>query len=119
MSAFQKALELGRIDLPCCNGCGRFHAPARLACPHCGATALQNRELRTTGTVLATTRVYRAPDEYHRSLVPYTLVLVAMDDDVILMGHTPEDAAIGDRLAAAPSGSQGAWHVQFRSLNDD
>jgi len=119
VSTFQESLELGQIELPCCNKCRRFHAPARLACPHCGATDLQNRAVRTTGTVLATTRVYRAPDEHYRSLVPYTLVLVAMDDDVTLMGHAPKDAGIGDRLVATASAAQGAFHVQFRGLNDD
>jgi hypothetical protein len=68
-------------------------------CPQCGAKPPQALALAGLGTVHAVTTVYRAPDDQFRSISPYTLVLVELDEGVRVMGHGQPGAAIGARVA--------------------
>ena len=72
-----------------------FH---REFCPRCGAQPPQALALTGLGTVHAATMVHRAPDEQFRSIAPYALVLVELDEGVRVMGHAQRGATIGARV---------------------
>lgn len=83
-----------------CTACGRAASLAREACPHCGARALAWHGARGTGRVHAVTVVTRAPSDAFRALVPYTLVLVDLDEGARVMAHGTPGLAIGDAVRA-------------------
>jgi uncharacterized protein len=99
-----------------CAACGAAQTLARYACAQCGSTQLQWHESAGTGRVYATTIVNRAPSEAHRELVPYTLVLVDLDEGFRLLGHGEPDFKTGDPVAAQFFEHAGRKLVRFRPL---
>ena len=96
-------LEDWTVGVPrmCAQHCGVCAARwlfRREFCPHCGATPPQALALTGLGTVHAATMVYRAPDDHFRSVAPYALVLVELDEGVRVMGHAQRGANIGARV---------------------
>lgn len=83
-----------------CDACLAAQTLARHACRQCGATRLSWHASVGRGTVYATTVVTRAPSEAFRALVPYTLVLVDLDEGFRVMAHGSAGLAIGERVAA-------------------
>lgn len=83
-----------------CATCGAAQTLARYACAHCGGAALSWLEATGRGTVYAVTVVARAPSDAFRALVPYTLVLVDLDEGPRLMAHAEPGVAIGTRVMA-------------------
>lgn len=84
-----------------CSGCGLALAPRRLACPGCGSPQLHDQVATGLGVVHAVTVVHRAPTAAFAALVPYTLVLVTLDEGPRLMGHGAPGLTIGQRVRAA------------------
>lgn len=82
-----------------CGACAAHWLFRREFCPQCGTKPPQALALAGLGTVHAATTVYRAPDDQFRSIAPYTLVLVELDEGVRVMGHGQPGAAIGARVA--------------------
>lgn len=83
-----------------CGGCGNvwyFHRPF---CPRCGRPDPDEVASAGRGRVVATTVVHRAPSDEWRPLVPYTLVLVDLDEGVRVMAHAASGTAIGDTVGA-------------------
>ncbi|MDD2547681.1 MAG: OB-fold domain-containing protein [Burkholderiaceae bacterium] len=83
-----------------CTSCGTAQTLARYACQHCGAPSLDWHEAQGTGRVQAVTVVGRAPSDSFRALVPYTLVLVQLDEGPRLMAHAQPGVQIGQRVQA-------------------
>lgn len=101
-----------------CASCGRAQTLARYACHHCGAQALSWRDALGRGTVQATTVVARAPSDDFRPLVPYTLVLVQLDEGTRLMAHASPDVCIGARVQAGFFQHHGRRLVRFTVISD-
>jgi len=107
MSAFHTAaapfaagLARREVRYQACAACGHAQTLARHACSRCGATALEWRRASGRGTVYSRTEVMRAPSQAFRALVPYTIVIVELDEGSRVMGHGAPGLAIGDRVEA-------------------
>ena len=95
-------LQQGVLRYQRCAACGRALTLSRLACPHCGSAGLQWLTSKGSGRVYALTQVTRAPSEAFRALVPYTLVLVDLDEGPRVMAHGVPGLLIGQRVRAQP-----------------
>jgi uncharacterized OB-fold protein len=97
---FVEGLQRGEIRYQACAACGAAQTLARYACRACGATRLDWRTARGSGRVYSMTTVARAPSDEFRTLAPYTLAIVELDEGPRLMGHASPDLAIGDTVLA-------------------
>ncbi|MFZ2176695.1 MAG: zinc ribbon domain-containing protein [Rhodococcus sp. (in: high G+C Gram-positive bacteria)] len=101
---FEAAAE-GRLAVRRCTSCGAlFHYP-RPYCPHCHSDALVWENLSGRGTVLVAAPVHRPPwDDLPRS-VPYTVVIVRLDEGPQLLSTVeqlePADVVPGLPVQAA------------------
>ena len=87
---------------------------ARYACARCGSDRLQWLDAGGTGSVYAVSEVARAPSQSFRALVPYTLVLVELDEGARVMGHAEPGVVIGDLVAAGFFVHDGSPLLRFR-----
>lgn len=85
-----------------CDSCGAALTGQRFGCPHCGGASLRWCDAAGSGTVLAISTVHRAPTEAWRAEVPYTLVLVELDEGPRVMAHGAPGLVIGMRVRAGP-----------------
>ena len=83
-----------------CNACARAQTFAHDACQFCGAELLSWRTSTGRGLVHAVTVVGRAPSEAFRSLAPYALVVVTLQEGARMMGHATAGVQIGDAVTA-------------------
>lgn len=83
-----------------CESCAGAQTFAHDACQFCGAETLSWRTSSGRGRVHAVTVVARAPSDYFRSLAPYTLVVVTLDEGARVMGHAAADTQIGQAVIA-------------------
>jgi uncharacterized OB-fold protein len=83
-----------------CTACARAQTFAHDACQFCGAEVLVWHTSTGRGRVHAVTVVGRAPSDAFRSLAPYTLVVVTLDEGARLMGHATPGVQIGDAVTA-------------------
>lgn len=84
---FWQALAQRRLVVQWCNTCAKgIHYP-RIHCPHCLGRDLAWRECSGRGVLHAFTAVYRHADPYFRSIVPYVVGLVQLDEGVTLMSN--------------------------------
>jgi len=73
----------------------------RRFCPRCGAADPQERTSGGQGIVHAVTTIHRAPDPGWRDALPYTVVLVDLDDGFRAMGHGDATLVIDDRVVVS------------------
>lgn len=88
VAPFLDGLETGRLLLSACAGCGHRSVPACLICASCGARDFA--WMPSAGRGVVWSRV-----EFHRAYlpeipVPYTVVLVALDDGGSIYGMVAE-----------------------------
>lgn len=98
---FNDGLHAGLIRFQRCDACAHAQTLARDACQRCGHDRLHWHDAAGTATVRAATVVARAPSEDFRALVPYTLVIVQLDEGPRLMGHAAASVRIGERVRAS------------------
>jgi len=111
---FVEGLALGVLRYQHCLRCGAPQKLARYACRACGSTGLEWKDSAGVGTVFAVSVISRAPSETYRPLVPYTLVLVDLDEGARLMAHAQAGIAIGERVAAGFFEHDGRRLVRFQ-----
>ena len=97
---FADRLRQGVIPIQLCRSCGDVQLCRRHFCQNCSSNALDWVDTVGSGRIWAVTTVTRAPDVLFRALVPYTVVLVELDEGPRLMGHGSPGLAIGDRVVA-------------------
>lgn len=97
---FTDGLALGQLRYQRCEHCGQAQTLSRLACAACGSEHLAWHRSGGQGRVLAASVVSRAPSDAFRPLVPYTLVVVELDEGPHVVGHALPGTAIGDRVHA-------------------
>ena len=97
---FTDRLRQGVIPFQRCRACGDVQLCRRRLCQTCASSALDWADANGRGRVWAVTTIARASDETFRALVPYTVVLVELDEGPRLMGHGAPGLAIGNRVAA-------------------
>jgi hypothetical protein len=107
-------LTLGVLRYQHCVGCGHAQRLAHHACERCGSDRLQWREAGGGGTVYAVSEVARVPSASFRALLPFTLVLVDLDEGARVMAHAEPGVAIGDRVVAGFFEHAGRPLLRFR-----
>ena len=96
----------GAIIVQRCAACATVQHPPEEVCHGCGATAFDGVELAPTGTVSSYTVCHYAPNKALADAVPYTVVLVSLDDlphvRVVgnLLGSSGADVRIGMAVVA-------------------
>lgn len=87
-----------------CTGCSRTVFPLRTVCPHCQSESLDLERAVGRGTVYSFTTQHRASHPFFAADVPYTLVLVDLDEGVRVFANlvdcAPDDARIGMSVEA-------------------
>lgn len=101
-SSYAQGLAAGVLRYQRCAGCGAAQTGQRFACAACGNSQLDWCDAAGTGTVFAVSTVHRAPTEAWRTLAPYTLVLVDLDEGPRVMAHGAPGLVIGARVVAQP-----------------
>lgn len=101
-----------------CGGCGRVWYFARDFCPSCDGTDLRTEESAGRGTIYAATEILRAPAPELRPLVPYTILLVDLDEGFRMMAHGEAGLAIGERVEATFAPFSGRLVPRFRRSAD-
>ena len=112
-TAYLDGIQQGVLRYQRCAACGRTLTLSRLACPHCGSAELHWLTSDGSGQVYALTQVTRAPSEAFRALVPYTLVLVDLDEGPRVMAHGVPGLRIGQRVRARPLQAGSSALMQF------
>jgi len=85
-----------------CDVCARLVWYPRFLCPHCGGSSLRWEELSGNGVVYAVSVHHRAPLPALADKVPYSVVLVDLDEGVRLMSNVFGRApTVGDPVAVA------------------
>jgi uncharacterized protein len=110
---FVEGLARGVLRYQLCAKCGAAQKLARYACRACGSARLEWRDSAGRGTVFAVSVVSRAPSDAFKPLVPYTLVLVDLDEGARLMAHAEPGVAIGERVAASFFEHDGRRLIRF------
>jgi uncharacterized OB-fold protein len=83
---YNKALKKGTLLGLKCSDCGKYTCPPKLACQECGSTNLERVELKGSGKVVTFTVSY-VPAQGRDSEVPYTVVMVELEEGPWLMGN--------------------------------
>jgi uncharacterized OB-fold protein len=76
--AFWEAAAEGRLLVPKCSACGRFHWYPRRICPHCASSALEMQEATGAGEVYSYSIMRRAK-------VPYAIAYVRLGEGTTMM----------------------------------
>lgn len=99
---YRANVQNGRLALPRCASCARWHWYPKSVCPHCFSPDWRWREASGRGTLFSWTTVRQSfiPD----APAPYTIVLVEMaeDHDIRLVGNLDPAVAV-DGLRGAMS----------------
>ena len=97
---WEAALE-GRLALPYCASCARFHWPPRAACPRCGGEPTW-RDTAGRGHVASFSVVRRAVNPELKDDVPYVIAFVDLDEGVRIFSNIvdaePETVRTGMRV---------------------
>lgn len=96
-----QAARNGRLALPYCASCRRFHWPARARCPQCRGEATW-RDASGLGRIATFSIVRRAANPELASDAPYAIGFVDLDEGVRLFSNVvdvkPEALRIGMRV---------------------
>lgn len=99
---FWDATRRRELTMQRCESCNRLVWYPRFVCPHCGGSTLRWERLSGNGVVYAVSVHHRAALPALADKVPYSVVLVDLDDGVRLMSNVFGPApAVGDRVGLA------------------
>ena len=100
--AYWDGLRAHRVMLQRCPACGQTRFPPMPSCPACGAPGAVEIEAAGTGIVYSFVRVHRAFSAERAAEVPYTVVVVELDEGCRVLGRIDDhgSAAISDRVTA-------------------
>ena len=104
LTAFNRAwFTSGALAVQRCTSCATLQHPPEEVCAACGAMTFDHVELAPTGTVHSFTVVHYAANAALAAAVPYTVVLVSLDDapHVRVVGNLDgDDVTIGMPVVA-------------------
>lgn len=99
---FWQGCKDGRLMLPQCRGCGRFHFYPRPFCPFCDGIDLEWRAAGGNGTIYSFAVVRQPLEKPFVAHLPYVIVIVELDEGVRLLSHlvgaAPEGVACGMKV---------------------
>ena len=116
--AYWDGLRAHRVVLQRCPACGRTRFPPMPSCPSCGTPGADKVEAGGAGAVYSFVRVHRAFSADHAAEVPYTVVVVELDEGCRVLGRIEDHgrAAIDDRVTAAYVDHATWTELRFRCL---
>lgn len=83
---YSKALKKNKLLGLKCNDCQAITCPPKMTCQECTGTNLEVVELKGKGKIVTFTTIYVAP-EGRENEVPYTIVLVELEEGPWIMGN--------------------------------
>lgn len=99
---FWEACARGELLYQYCRACGRPQFYPRARCAACQAAALEWRRAAGLGSIYSHTTVFRAPTPAFKSVAPYVIALVDLDEGFRMMMNVldcdPAQVAIGTRV---------------------
>lgn len=96
---FWNATRRRELTMQRCESCDRLVWYPRFVCPHCGGSSLRWETLSGKGVVYAVSVHHRAALPALADKVPYSVVLVDLDEGVRLMSNVFGPApVVGDRV---------------------
>jgi uncharacterized OB-fold protein len=111
-AAFWQGSIAGRLVLQRCRQCGTVQHYPRWMCTKCHSSDLEEIEASGEGTVYTLTIVRQAHIEPFKTMAPYVVALVELDEGPRMMSNVvgcgPEDVKIGARV-----------RVLFEPVSDD
>jgi uncharacterized OB-fold protein len=89
----------GELRVQRCVECGKVQHPPMDVCRHCQSQRFTSERAAGTGTISSFTIVHHAVDRRLEAVVPYNVVIVALDDypEVSVVGNVVD--AEGDELS--------------------
>ena len=98
-SPFWDATRRRELTVQRCESCARLVWYPRFVCPHCGGSSLQWEKLSGDGVVYAVSVHHRAALPALADKVPYSVVLVDLDEGVRMMSNVfGPPPTVGDRV---------------------
>jgi len=88
--AYNEALKQNKLLGLKCQDCGAITVPPKMACSKCTSNNFEITQLKGSGTIKTFTTV-NVTSEGRESEVPYTIVLVGLDEGPWLMGNIEID----------------------------
>ena len=99
---FWDATRRRELTVQRCESCARLVWYPRFVCPHCGGSSLQWEKLSGDGVVYAVSVHHRAALPALADKVPYSVVLVDLDEGVRMMSNVfGPPPTVGDRVTVA------------------
>ncbi len=77
----------GRLMLPRCSSCNRFHFYPRTFCPHCGSENIEWKQASGNGTVYTFAVVRQPIERAFAELVPYVIGIIELEEGVRMLSH--------------------------------
>jgi uncharacterized OB-fold protein len=97
---FWAATEKRQLTMQRCDSCERLVWYPRYVCPHCGESALHWEQLSGQGVVYAVSVHHRPAHPAFADRVPYSVVLVDLDEGVRMMSNVfGPPPAVGDAVS--------------------
>src|SRR5215218_8220748 len=101
---YWEAAREGRLAMPRCDDCSRYHFYPRTLCPHCNSPRLTWTPVSGNGEVYSFTVIHRAPSPAFAAAVPYVVAAVKLKEGAHLMtnlvGVAPNAVCIGMPVTA-------------------
>lgn len=99
---FWDATRRRELTVQRCESCARLVWYPRFVCPHCGGSSLEWKKLSGDGVVYAVSVHHRAAVPALADKVPYSVVLVDLDEGVRMMSNVfGPPPTVGDRVTVA------------------
>ena len=99
---FWDATRRRELTVQRCESCARLVWYPRFVCPHCGGSSLEWEKLSGDGVVYAVSVHHRAALPALADKVPYSVVLVDLDEGVRMMSNVfGPPPTVGDRVTVA------------------
>jgi uncharacterized protein len=114
---FFEAAAQGRLVVQRCDSCKALRWPPLSGCPDCRNRDTTWVDVAPTGTVWSFVVYHRAFAAELRAHIPYTVLMVELDDGPYLVGRLvegTEPATVGARVAAEFVDADGVASVQWK-----
>lgn len=100
---YWKAAAEHRLEIPCCNACGKFWFPPSRSCPHCLSADIRFEAVSGKGKVFSFVIYDRVYHPAFAGDVPYVVALVELDEGPRMISNivdmAPEDVRCEMRVA--------------------
>ncbi|MEQ9661436.1 MAG: zinc ribbon domain-containing protein [Parasphingopyxis sp.] len=110
------ALREGRLELPQCEGCGRWHWPAVFRCADCGSWDHRWEEQPLTGTVFTWTRTHHDFGGTAGIAKPFVTAIVALDTVPVRLTGIVTEPSEGIGIGAPVAGSISATRFMTHDI---